>query len=137
MAATSLPELRRLNLPIGTIFTTHATLLGRYLAMNDPEFYDHLDSYDWEKEAQHFNVQAQAGFERCAAHGAHVFTTVSDVTARECVSLLGREPDVILPNGINIDRFAAQHEFQNLHKQYKDKIHNFNTGNFFQNYTLD
>lgn len=137
MAATSLPEIRRLNLPIGTVFTTHATLLGRYLAMNDPNFYDHLHSYDWEKEAQHFNVQAQAGFERCAAHGCHVFTTVSDVTARECVSLLGRQPDAILPNGINIDRFAALHEFQNLHQQYKQRIHNFVTGHFFQNYTFD
>ncbi len=137
MAATSLPEMRRLNLPISTIFTTHATILGRYLAMNDPNFYDHLHSYNWETEAKHFNIETQAGFERCAAHGCHVFTTVSDVTARECVSLLGRQPDAILPNGINIDRFAALHEFQNLHKEYKDRVHNFVTGHFFQNYTFD
>ena len=54
MAATAIPEIRRDNLPIATIFTTHATMLGRYLAMNDPEFYDHLPFYDWAQEARNF-----------------------------------------------------------------------------------
>jgi glycogen(starch) synthase len=51
--------------------------------------------------------------------------------------LLGRNPDLILPNGINIHRFVALHEFQNLHKEYKDKIHQFVMGHFFHNYSFD
>ncbi|MEQ8237696.1 MAG: glycosyltransferase [Cyclobacteriaceae bacterium] len=137
MAASGLPDLRRENVDVKTIFTTHATLLGRYLAMNDPEFYDHLPFIDWQKEAQHFNIEANATIERAAAHGAHIFTTVSEVTARECRQLLGRNPDVLLPNGINNQRFEALHEFQNLHLKYKNKIHDFTISHFFNNHTFD
>ena len=137
MAATCIPGIRRDNLPFRLIFTTHATLLGRYLAMNDGHFYDRLPFYDWQKEAAHFNVTGIAKAERAAAHGAHVFSTVSDVTAMECRYLLGRDPDVIVPNGLNIERFTALHEFQNLHKLYKDKIHEFVMGHFFQSYSFD
>ena len=137
MAATCIPGMRRDELPFRIVFTTHATLLGRYLAMNDGHFYDRLPFYDWQKEAGHFNVLGIAQTERAAAHGAHVFSTVSDVTAQECRYLLGREPDEIVPNGLNIERFTALHEFQNLHKQYKDKIHEFVMGHFFQSYSFD
>lgn len=50
---------------------------------------------------------------------------LSDITGFEAEYLLGRKPDVITPNGLNIERFAAMHEFQNLHKQYKDVINEF------------
>jgi glycogen(starch) synthase len=137
MAASGLPGLRRDNLPITTVFTTHATLLGRYLAMNDPNFYDHLPFLDWQKEAEHFNIESSVNLERAAAHGSHVFTTVSEVTAEECRHLLGRDPDMILPNGINNVRFEALHEFQNLHLEYKNRIHDFTISHFFSSYTFD
>lgn len=137
MAASGLPGLRREQVDVKTIFTTHATLLGRYLAMNDPQFYDHLPFMDWQKEARHFNIEASVGLERAAAHGCHIFTTVSEVTAQECRQLLGRNPDVLLPNGINNERFEALHEFQNLHLESKNKIHSFTMAHFFSNYTFD
>jgi glycogen synthase len=137
MAASGLPELRRQNVNVKTVFTTHATLLGRYLAMNDPEFYSHLPFVDWQKEAIHFNIEASASLERAAAHGAHVFTTVSEVTAVECRQLLGRNPDVILPNGINNQRFEVLHEFQNKHLEAKKKIHSFTMSHFFSSYNFD
>ncbi len=137
MAAIPIPELRKSATPVSIAFTTHATLLGRYLAMNDPEFYNHLPFFDWIQEAKNFNIEAQVRIERAAAHGAHVFTTVSEVTAVECQYLLGREPDIVTPNGINIERFHVLHEFQNLHQQYKDKIHQFVMAHFFNNYTFD
>lgn len=137
MAGTAIPELRRDNAPIGTIFTTHATMLGRYLAMNDPAFYDHLPFLDWSKEAKYFNIEPTVLVERAASHGSHVFSTVSEVTAKECVALLGRKPDLIVPNGLNIERFTALHEFQNLHLKYKEKIHQFVMGHFFQSYSFD
>jgi len=137
MAGSAIPMLRREDWPGSMVFTTHATLLGRYLAMNNPVFYDHLPYFNPSEEAKNYNVEAQHGIERAAAHGSHVFTTVSDVTADECKHLLGREPDLLLPNGLNIERFSAIHEFQNLHQQYKEKIHQFTIGHFFPSYTFD
>jgi len=137
MAGTALPGIRKENLPMGTVFTTHATMLGRYLAMNDPLFYDYLSFYDWAKEAKNFNIEAQVTIERAASHGSHVFSTVSDVTASECLHLVGRQPDIILPNGLNVQRFSVQHEIQNLHQKYKEHIHEFVMGHFFQSYSFN
>ncbi len=137
MAGTPIPDLRMENVPVSLVFTTHATLLGRYLAMNDPEFYNHLPFFNWLDEAINFNIESPVRIERAAAHGSHVFTTVSEVTARECVHLLGRDPDVVTPNGINNERFAVLHEFQNLHQEYKEKIHQFVMAHFFSNYTFN
>lgn len=137
MAGTPIPEIRRSNLPVKIVFTTHATLLGRYLAMNDPWFYEHLNSYNWAHEAKVFNVETIASIERAAAHGAHVFSTVSEITAQECKVFLGREPEVILPNALNVGRFEALHEFQNLHLQYKERINEFVLSHFFQSYSFD
>ena len=137
MTGVAIPELRRLQVPAHLLFTTHATLLGRYLAMNDPNFYDHLMWVDWEAEARKFNIEPAVRMERAAAHGSHVFTTVSELTVRECIYLLDRIPDAVLPNGLNIERFVALHEFQNLHQQYKAKIHEFVMAHFFQSYAFD
>lgn len=137
MAGVPIPGLRKENLNIKIVFTTHATLLGRYLAMNDNLFYDHLPFYNWEKEANNFNVRPIVEIERASAHGAHVFTTVSELTGRECTHLLGRTPDLILPNGLNIQRFEALHHVQNQHLEYKEKIHDFVMGHFFQSYSFD
>ncbi|WMJ73729.1 glycosyltransferase [Cytophagaceae bacterium ABcell3] len=137
MVGTAIPGIKHDGIKVSTVFTTHATLLGRYLAMNNPYFYDHLPWLDWLKEAQYFNIEPQVRIERAAAHGADVFSTVSDVTAKECTHLLGRDVDLILPNGLNIQRFIALHEFQNLHLEYKEQIHQFVMGHFFQSYSFD
>lgn len=137
MTGVAIPALRREQTPVHLVFTTHATLLGRYLAMNDPNFYDHLMQVDWLPEARHFNIEPAVMMERAAAHGSHVFTTVSELTVRECIYLLDRIPDAVLPNGLNIERFVAGHEFQNLHQQYKSKIHEFVMAHFFQSYSFD
>jgi len=137
MTGVAIPELRRLQVPVHLIFTTHATLLGRYLAMNDAAFYDHLMWVSWEAEARKFNIEPAVRMERAAAHGSHVFTTVSELTVRECIYLLDRIPDAVLPNGLNIERFVALHEFQNLHQKYKAKIHEFVMAHFFQSYAFD
>lgn len=137
MAGVCIPMLRQENWPGSIVFTTHATLLGRYLAMHNPAFYEHIAFFDAAQEAKLFNIEFQHGVERAAAHGSHVFTTVSDVTALECKHLLGRDPDVLLPNGLNIQRFTALHEFQNLHNRSKQRIHQFTMAHFFPSYTFD
>ena len=137
MAGVCIPELRLSKLPIAIVFTTHATLLGRYVANNDPWFYDHVPFVKWEEDAKRYNIESQVCIERAAAHGCHVFTTVSRITAFECEYLLGRKPDLLLPNGLNIERFVAMHEFQNLHRIYKEQINQFVIGHFFPSYTFD
>ena len=137
MAGLPIPFLKKSGADIKLLFTTHATLLGRFLAMNDPNFYERLPYANWEEEAKHFNVKTQVGIERAAAHGANFLTTVSDVTSEECVYLLGRKPEFITPNGLNIERFEAMHQFQGMHQDAKDKIHDFVTGHFFPSYKFD
>jgi glycogen(starch) synthase len=137
MASTALIDLRKDKVNIGTVFTTHATMLGRYIAGNVDDFYEQLSSYKWDIEAKNYGIEAQAGIERQSAQLCHVLTTVSDVTAKECEVFFGRICDLILPNGLNITRFAATHEFQNLHLKYKQKINQFVMGHFFQSYSWD
>ncbi len=137
MSGLPIPGLRKNNLNVKIVFTTHATLLGRYLAMNDSQFYDHLPFYNWETEATKFNVKPIAEIERASAHGAHVLTTVSEITGNECKYLLGRSPDLILPNGLNIERFEVLHQVQNQHLKVKEQIHDFVMGHFFQSYSFD
>jgi glycogen(starch) synthase len=137
MAGLPIPGIRKNNLNIKTVFTTHATILGRYLAMNDRKFYDNLFFYNWETEAKNFNIKPIVEIERASAHGAHVFTTVSEITGKECIHFLGRTPDLILPNGLNIQRFEVLHQIQNQHAQVKEQIHEFVMGHFFQSYSFD
>lgn len=137
MAGLPILDIKREAQPIKTIFTTHATQLGRHLAINSPLFYAHLPFFKWEEEAGKFGVATEAAIEYGCAQRCDVMTTVSDVTARECKHLLRRKPDVVLPNGLNIQRFEALHEFQNLHARYKEQIHQFVMGHFFHSYSFD
>lgn len=137
MAGLPILDIKREKMPVKTVFTTHATQLGRHLAINSPLFYAHLPFFDREIEAKKFGIVTEEVIEyKCAQH-CDVFTTVSDVTSRECKHLLRRKPDVILPNGLNVERFEALHEFQNLHALYKKEIHEFVIGHFFHSYTFD
>jgi len=137
MSGLAIPMIRREQLNCSVVFTTHATLTGRYIASAEGDFYSRLPKINHEAEARRFGIAAQHHYERAAAHGAHVFTTISPITAEECAVLLGRKPDLILPNGLNIQRYNVGHEFQTLHAQYKEKIHEFVMGHFFPSYSFD
>jgi len=137
MTGMPIGMLRKKSQRIKTVFTTHATLLGRYIAGNDENFYRNLSNYDWLQMAQRFYIEAQTRLERMAAADCDIFTTVSEITGKECEHLLGRKPDMILPNGISLTRFIATHELQNLHGQFRDKIDEFVMSHFFHSYTFD
>lgn len=137
MSSIPILDIKAEKLKIKTVFTTHATMLGRMLAMNDPDFYNHLPRYDWKKEAKKYGVVSIAQIERECAAKADSFTTVSEVTGNECKWLLGKVPDSITPNGLNITRYAAFHEVQNRHERYKEKIHEFVIGHFFKSSPFD
>ncbi|PAA55707.1 hypothetical protein BOX15_Mlig015376g5, partial [Macrostomum lignano] len=125
------------RLPVSTVFTTHATLLGRYLCAGHVDFYNNLDKFNIDKEAGDRNIYHRYCIERAAVHCSHVFTTVSEITGLESQFLLKRVPDVITPNGLNVVKFAALHEFQNRHAMAKEKINRFIQGHFHGHYDFD
>jgi glycogen(starch) synthase len=137
MGGVAVPRIAHEQLPVTTVFTTHATLLGRYLASDDPNFYDHLPYFNPEERADHYCILPRHLIEKAATHASTVFTTVSNVTAYEAEKLLGRVPDVILPNGLDIKRFEAPHEFQHQHNEVKNVLHKFVMGHFFPSYSFD
>jgi glycogen synthase len=134
--AAALPALRAARMPFSTVFTTHATLLGRYIASSE-DLYGRLSGIDHEREAERYAVSAQHAIERACARDADVFTTVSQITAEECGALLGRTPDVITPNGLTISRYNVGHDFQTFHADFKDRLHTFTLGYFFPNQRFD
>lgn len=84
---------------VGTIFTTHATSIGRSICGNGKPLYDYLPGYNGDQMAAELNMQSKHSLEKAAAHTADCFTTVSDVTAAECEQLLDIRPAVVTPNG--------------------------------------
>ena len=138
LAGVAAPLCRKRRIDVVTIFTTHATLLGRYLcAAGDVDFYNNLQYFDVDQEAGKRGIYHRYCIERAAAHTADVFTTVSQITALEAEHLLKRKPDGILPNGINVVKFQAVHEFQNLHALKKEKINDFVRGHFHGKFDFD
>lgn len=84
---------------VGTIFTTHATSIGRSIAGNMKPLYDYLFAYNGDQMAGELNMQSKHSIEKQTAFHCDCFTTVSEITARECVELLDKPVDVVLPNG--------------------------------------
>lgn len=137
MGAMALPMLRQRRVPIATAFTTHATLVGRYIASSDPDFYERLPKMNGDEQAARFNVRTQHAMEKAAIKHAHVFTAVSSVTGDEAAALLNRRPDVVTPNGLSIQQYYAAHEMQTKHAEFKDRINLFTMGHFFPSYSFD
>ncbi len=137
LGAAALPQLAAEGLSVATLFTTHATSIGRYVASGGEDLYARLAELDGDREAERFGIETQHAIERSAAKSADVFTTVSPITGEECARLLGREPDVVTPNGLDLERFDVGHEVQSNHANYKDQIHRFVMGHFFPSYSFD
>ena len=92
---------------IGTIFTTHATSIGRSIAGNQKPLYDYLFAYNGDQMAGELNMQSKHSIEKQTAWHVDCFTTVSDITAKECLELLDKPVDVVLPNGFD-DSFVPK-----------------------------
>ena len=90
----------RWKLPqVGTVFTTHATSIGRSICSNGKQLYEYFSGYNGDQMARELNMEAKHSLEKAAAHTADCFTTVSEITARECEQLLDICPHVVTPNG--------------------------------------
>ena len=86
---------------VGTIFTTHATSIGRSIAGNMKPLYDYLFAYNGDQMAGELNMQSKHSIEKQTAFHCDCFTTVSEITARECLELLDKKVDEVLPNGFD------------------------------------
>lgn len=92
---------------IATLFTTHATSIGRSIAGNNKPLYQYLPEYNGNQMACELNMQSKHSIELQTAHHVDCFTTVSDITATECRELLDKPVDVVLPNGFEDDFVPA------------------------------
>lgn len=135
MAGVGLIMTRLWKTDVATLFTTHATQLGRHLCAGDTDFYNRLESFDCDMEAGKRQIYHRYCIERAAAHLSHVFTTVSEITGIEAEHLIKRKPDIITPNGLNVKRDL--HEFQNLHAKSKESINEFVRGHFYGHFDFD
>ncbi len=137
LGGVALPMLRDEKAPLATVFTTHATSVGRFYASDKTDFYDRLPYMDGDAEATRYGIRTQHDIERTCARECDVLTTVSPITGEECSFLLGRAPDLITPNGLNVERYDVGHDFQTLHAQHKEQIQRFVMGHFFPSYAFD
>lgn len=106
---------------VGTLFTTHATTVGRSIAGNGKPLYNQLSKYNGDQMAHQLNVVAKHSVEKTAAHTVDCFTTVSAITARESRQLLGREP-MVTPNGFEKDFIPVGEEYETKRKAARKKL---------------
>lgn len=106
---------------VGTLFTTHATTVGRSIAGNGKPLYNQLSKYNGDQMAHELNVAAKHSLEKTAAHTVDCFTTVSAITARESKQLLGREP-MVTPNGFEKDFIPVGEEYDKKRKAARKKM---------------
>ncbi len=124
---------------IATIFTTHATSIGRSIAGNNKPLYDYLSGYNGTQMAAELNMQSKHSIEHQTAKYVDCFTTVSEITARECKQLLDKPVDVVLPNGFENDFVSKGVTFKRKRKVAREKlisIANALTGERFDDNTL-
>jgi len=137
LAGFALLYLKKQDTNAATVFTTHATMLGRTIAGNGEPLYDILDRIDPEKEAINRGIQDKFGVEKACALNADVFTTVSDITSIEAEKLLGKKADVLLLNGLDIEKFPTFEEISIRHRENRERIREFVSYYFFPHYYFD
>ncbi|RXQ96217.1 alpha-glucan family phosphorylase [Ancylomarina salipaludis] len=97
---------------ITTMFTTHATMMGRVLASNNENLYDNLSLFDTKLKAKQYHVESKCSLENAAANTADCLTTVSRITARECQQFYNRPVNIITPNGFEDDFVPTDSELE-------------------------
>ena len=117
--------LRKRCPKIGTLFTTHATGIGRSIAGNGKPLYDCFEGYHGDQMAEELNMVSKHSVEKMAAKWADCFTTVSDITARECEQLLDKKPDVVTPNGFEPDFVPSPSSFNKTRTRARKALTNY------------
>lgn len=109
--ASAALALQALVPQIASVFTTHATCIGRSIAGNNKPLYDYLWAYNGDQMSRELNMESKHSLEKQAAHHVDCFTTVSEITARECQELLDKPVDQVLPNGFDNSFVPVGDEF--------------------------
>ncbi len=120
---------------VATLFTTHATSIGRSIAGNNKALYAYMDGYNGDQMAAELNMEAKHSIEKQAAHHVDCFTTVSDITARECKQLLDKEPDIVTPNGFEPNFVPAKLEYTKKRAEVRKAL--INMAEKLLGYTID
>jgi glycogen synthase len=129
--------LDSVNSNVKTVFTTHATMLGRTLAGNEIDFYNDISALNPPELAYKYGCQTKHLTEKACASKATIFTTVSEITGMEAEHFYERKPDVLLPNGLDISKFPTFEEESIAHKRYKSRFRDFCQYFFFPHYSFD
>jgi glycosyltransferase involved in cell wall biosynthesis len=108
---------------IATLFTTHATGIGRSIAGNGKPLYDYFEGYNGDQMAYELNMVSKHSVEKQAAHWADCFTTVSDITARECKQLLDKPVDIVTPNGFEPTYVPKGKDFDEKRAKAREALH--------------
>ena len=122
MTGTGLLYLKHSLPQVGNVFTTHATVLGRCLAGNNRPLYKNLTSFNADDIAKEFNIVSKQSLEKLAAQHADAFTTVSEITAKECSHFLQKHVDLITPNGFEDTFVPAGEEFGQKREAAQKKL---------------
>ena len=122
MTGTGILYLKKYAPWIATSFTTHATVLGRCIAGNNRPLYGKMKEYNPAQIAREFNIAAKQSLEKVSAAEADVFTTVSEITSRECQYFLGKEVDFVTPNGFEDSFVPAPELFEERRKLAREKL---------------
>jgi glycogen(starch) synthase len=127
-----------MNFDSPSVFTTHATALGRALSNSDYDLQQAVERGEVDDSlAEDYGVKAKHQVEKMAAQNSTVFTTVSKTTAKEAEAVLDRQPDKVLPNGFNVEDFPSLEELSYQHMQKKQKMKEFLRAYFEPYYDLD
>jgi phosphorylase/glycogen(starch) synthase len=110
------------KIPVATTFTTHATVVGRSIAGNMLPLYNNMELYNPVDKAREYNVIAKHSLEKTAASNADAFTTVSDITARECSHFLEKKVDIVTPNGFENSITPKEEQFEETRQQGRQKL---------------
>jgi phosphorylase/glycogen(starch) synthase len=122
MTGTGVLYLKKHAPWVATSLTTHATVLGRCIAGNNRPLYGKMKEYNPIQIAREFNVVAKQSLEKTAAQEADVFTTVSEITSRECAHFLGKEVDLVTPNGFEDSFVPGPDVFDAKRKTAREKL---------------
>ncbi len=137
MAGFGILHLKKINPSIATVFTTHATILGRTIAGSGQALYADLATLDPEQKAREFGIIDKFSVERACAQNATIFTTVSEITALEAEKILGRKPEVLLYNGMSMANFPTVEETTIKHTTSREALREFIAYYFYPYYTFD
>ena len=122
MTGSGILYLKDRVLQVGTVFTTHATAIARSIAGNGLPLYKNIETYNAEALAKDFNIIAKQSLEKLSAQLADTFTTVSEITAKECECFLGKKVDIVTPNGFEDSFVPANDIFNQKREDARNKL---------------